>query len=349
MKANCIGMDTHGKTTDVCCKKKVSSTAKRWHVTTTIPALREVLESIPRPRHVTFEEGPLADWLSRELRPYADEMIVSDPRRNGLIAKDSDKDDPIDAEKLCDLLIGGYLRPVHHPMTLERSVFKRQVGLYHDRVEHRVGEANKIIGRLKSWGILMRESDFADKRERPELLKRLGEGSTMKVVKEQFQVLLRGYDQAVAQEQAMHRGLVRLSKGQELIARLMELPGIGLIRASTFVAYVDTPWRFASKQALWRYLGIGLKRARSGEGREYLRVDLACNHRLKVAILGAAQSAIEQGDNPFAQQHQRWLGTGISPRNARRNVARSQSAVMWGMWKNGGVYDPNRVGVAPGQ
>jgi transposase len=349
MKANCIGMDTHGKTTDVCCKKMVSSTGKRWHVATTIPALREVLESIPRPRRLTFEEGPLADWLSRELRPHVDELIVSDPRRNGLIAKDGDKDDPIDAEKLCDLLIGGYLRPVHHAESLERCVFKRQVGLYHDRVEHRVAEANKIIGRLKNWGILMREGGFADKRERAQLLKRLGEGSTMRVVKEQFQVLLRGYDQAVVQEQAMHRGLVRLSKGQELIWRLMELPGIGLIRASTLVAYVDTPWRFASKQALWKYLGIGLKRERSGEGREYLRVDLACNRRLKAAILGAAQRAIEQGDNPFARQHQRWLAAGISPPNARRNVARSQSATMWGMWKNGGVYDPNRVGVALGE
>ncbi len=27
---------------------------------------------------------------------------------------------------------------------------------------------------------------------------------------------------------------------------------------------------------------------------------------------------------------------GISPKNARRNVARSMAAVMWGMWKNGG-------------
>jgi transposase len=349
MKANCIGMDTHGKTTDVCCKKTVNSTARRWHVDTTIPALREVLETIPRPRRVTFEEGSLADWLSRELRPYADELIVSDPRRNGLIAKDGDKDDPIDAEKLCDLLIGGYLRAVHHPDSLERTIFKRQVGLYHDRVEHRVGEANKIIGRLKSWGVMMRESEFAEKPQRAELLKRLGEGSTMKVVKEQFQILLRGYDQAVTQEQAMHRGLVRLARGQEVIARLRELPGIGLIRASTFVAYVDTPYRFTSKQALWKYLGIGLRREKSGEGREYLRVDLACNRRLKSAILGAAQSVIEQGDNPFAEQYQRWLAAGISPRNARRNVARSQSAVMWGMWKNGGVYDPTRVGVALGQ
>jgi transposase len=349
MKANCIGMDTHGKTTDVCCKKSTNSTAKRWHVPTTIPALREVLESIPRPRRLSFEEGPLADWLSRELRAYVEELIVSDPRRNGLIAKDGDKDDPIDAEKLCDLLIGGYLRPVHHPQSLERSIFKRQVGLYHDRVEHRVGEANKIIGRLKGWGIIVQTSGFAGKMQRAELLNRLGEGLLMKTVKDQFHVLLQGYDQAVAQEKAVHRGLMRLARDQELIVRLMELPGIGLIRAATFVAYLDTPWRFVGKQALWKYLGIGLKRAKSGEGREYLRVELACNHRLKSAMLGAARDAIIQGDNPFAEQHRRWLAAGLSPRNARRNVARSQSAVMWGMWKNGGVYEADRVGVTPGE
>jgi len=27
-------------------------------------------------------------------------------------------------------------------------------------------------------------------------------------------------------------------------------------------------------------------------------------------------------------------------------VARGMAAVMWGMWKNGGVYDPHRVGLA---
>src|SRR5258706_4528194 len=132
-KVNCIAMDTHGKTTDICCKKSVKDVPRRWHVPTTIPALREVIESIPRPRKLTFEEGPLADWLNRELASSAEELIVSDPRRNGLIARDGDKDDPIDAEKLCDLMIGGYLRAGHHPQSLERSLFKRQVGLYHQR------------------------------------------------------------------------------------------------------------------------------------------------------------------------------------------------------------------------
>ena len=347
MKANCIGMDTHGKTTEVCCKKAVKGAERRWHVATTIPALREVIESIPRPRKLTFEEGPLADWLYRELQASVDELIVSDPRRNGLIAKDGDKDDPIDAGKLCDLLIGGYLRKVHHPESLERSIFKRQVTLYHDRVEHRVGEANKIIGRLKSWGLIKSEKDFADKPDRKELLERLGPEPAMQRVREQFQALFAGYDQALKQEELMRQGLVRSSQDQELIGRLMELPGVALIRASTFVAYLDTPWRFSSKQALWKYVGIGLVREKSGEGREYLHVEIACNRRLKAAVVGAAQTAI-QGENPFAQQYQRWLKAGISPRIAKRNVARSESAVMWGMWKNGGVYDPNRVGVGLG-
>jgi hypothetical protein len=64
------------------------------------------------------------------------------------------------------------------------------------------------------------------------------------------------------------------------------------------------------------------------------------------AILGAAKSAIASRNNPFADQYERWIHGGVTPRNARRNVARSQAAVMWGMWKNGDVYRPEWVGVA---
>jgi len=67
---------------------------------------------------------------------------------------------------------------------------------------------------------------------------------------------------------------------------------------------------------------------------------------LKYTILGAAMSAVTSGKNPFADQHERWTRQGISPRNARRNVARSLAATLWGMWKTGSVYRPEWVGVA---
>ena len=111
-------------------------------------------------------------------------------------------------------------------------------------------------------------------------------------------------------------------------------------------AYLDTPWRFRSKSALWKYLGIGLERERSGNGPEHVGVPLLTHRLLKCTILGAAQSAVAQGTNPFADLYRRWIQQGLSSRLARRNVARAQAATLWGLWKNGSAYRPEWVGVA---
>lgn len=144
----------------------------------------------------------------------------------------------------------------------------------------------------------------------------------------------------------MRGGLVEQAKGEPQIRRFQALPGIKWIRATTFFVYVDTPWRFKSKSALWKYLGIGLVRRQSGAGHEQLHVPWQVNRTLKCALLGAALSAVAVGNNPFAEQYERWTHDGLTPRIARRNVARSQAAVMWGMWKTGRVYPPEGVGVA---
>jgi len=341
-----IAMDTHSHSTDICVKTRANGPGRRFRVATTIPAIREVLEKVARPRKLTFEEGPLADWLWRNLRGDVEEAVVCDPRKNALVAKDGDKDDPIDAEKLCDLFIGGYVRPVHHPESLMRQVTKQTVGLYHERVGHRVAESNKVIGQFKRWGVIIGEKHFRDASDREGLLERLGDSAEGKMVRGHMELLWSGYDEAVRQEKQLHREMVRLAKAEEQVARWEALPGIGWIRGLTALAYLDTPWRFKSKQALWKYMGIGLVRERSGEGPAFVHVELAANRTLKSMIVGAAESAIQQGDNPFAEQFGKWMESGLSRRNSRRNVARSLSGVMWGMWKNGGKYDPELVGRA---
>ena len=342
-KVHFIAMDTHSHTTDICVKTRANGPAKRWRVVTTIPAIREVIERIPRPRKLTFEEGPLADWLWRNLRGVVDEAVVCDPRKNALVAKDGDKDDPIDAEKLCDLWIGGFTRTVHHPESVLRQVCKQTVGLYHERVVHRVCASNKVMGLLKRWGVMAREKDFSEKEDRGALLDRVGNSAEHAVVKRHIELLFHGYDEAVSTEESLRREVVKLAKSQEQVVRWEALPGIGWIRGLTALVYLDTPFRFKSKQALWKYMGIGLVREHSGSGGEFVHVEAAANRVLKSAILGAAESAILQGDNAFAEQFTRWTGAGLSRRNARRNVARSLSGVMWGMWKNGGTYDPELV------
>lgn len=338
-----IAMDTHSYTTDICVKTRANTPGQRWRVPTTIPELRKVIESVRRPRHVAFEEGPLASWLYRNLKGDADVITVCDPRKNAWIAKGGDKDDPIDAGKLADLLAGGYLKGVHHSDELSRDVFKAFVGAYHERVSHRVAAGNKVIGAFKRHGVVIRQTDFADKTARPSLNEKLPDDAAMAPARLAIEVLLEAFDLARRHECTLRRELVRLSKDNERIVRLTALPGVAFVRAATLVAYLDTPWRFRSKQALWKYLGIGLTRKTSGSGPVQLGVDPSANRVLKSVILGAAKSAIAQGDNPFARQHQRWKERGLSPRNARRNVARSLAAVAWGMMKSGNVYEADQV------
>ena len=117
----------------------------------------------------------------------------------------------------------------------------------------------------------------------------------------------------------------------------------GVIRAATLYAYLDTPLRFRSKSALWRYLGIGLERAHSGNGPVKVRVSQQANRVLRGVVIGAAKTVIDRRSAPFYNRYQQWLEEGTSLRNARRNLARSLATTLWSMWKNGSSYDPAKV------
>src|SRR5271154_4760045 len=99
----------------------------QWHLPTSLGSLIEAIESVPRPRQLVIEEGPLSDWLCRHLWDHVDELVSCDPYRNGLITRDGDKDDGIDWRKLAHLYRSGHVRRVYHPLELERSVFKQRV------------------------------------------------------------------------------------------------------------------------------------------------------------------------------------------------------------------------------
>jgi hypothetical protein len=100
---------------------------------------------------------------------------------------------------------------------------------------------------------------------------------------------------------------------------------------------------------LWKYCGIGLKRTASGTDKKgrpkagYVHLFRKVNRKLKAAIQGAALSAVEQGNNPFADYYERMVRDGMTPSHARHAVARKLLTVMWGMWKTSSRYEPRLV------
>ncbi len=338
-----VGLDVHCSFTELAVVTATGRVSRRQCCPTTIPELAAALEAVPRPRAVVLEEGPLADWLWRNLAAHADEVVVCEPRRNRLIAGDGEKDDPLDAAKLAHLLRGGYVKPVHHPASQDRAVFKHLVLLYHDRVRQRVAEANRVMAYPRRYGVFVREKGFRDPAGRAALVARL---PAHKLAVANLRLLWRGYDVAAEQVRQLRRRLVQAARAEEPIRRFVELPGVGWVRAATRFAFLDTPWRFKSKAALWKYLGIGLERRHSGAGPVQVRLVRQSNKRLKGVIVGAARRAVSAGANPFAAQYHGWVRGGVAPRTAQRNVARSLAATLWGMWKNGSAYRPEWVGVA---
>jgi transposase len=309
---------------------------RRARLPTAIPPLVEFLESVPHVRRLTFEEGAMAGWLYRNLRSAVDELVVCDPRRNRLVANDSDKDDPLDALKLAELYRGGYLKPVHHADTLDRAVAKQHVMLYHERVRQRVREANRIGALFRQHGVFVRERAFADPDDRPRLLNRLPPHT---LLRSDVNLLWEGYDVVAAQVQEMRRRLTRLARTIEPVCRFEEVPGLSWIRAMTFYVFVDTPWRFRKKAALWKYLGIGLDRRHSGVGPVFVKVSQQANRCLRNVILGAAETVVARANSPYAMAYERWtIQEGMSRRNALRNVGRLLAGTLWGMWKSGSAY-----------
>ena len=221
-------------------------------------------------------------------------------------------------------------------------MFKQLVAQYVRRVRRRVVVGQQLSGLFKQHGVIAQAKHFAKEEDRVVLLGQLPEQA---LLRELLQESLTEYDAALECEQAWRQRVVERAKQDEVVVRFTALPGISWIRAATLRVYLDTPWRFRSPKALWKYLGIGLERRHSGSGPEILSVPWQVNRLLKSTILGAARSAVAQGDNPFADQYRRWLEHGLSAKLARRNVARSMAATLWGLWKSGTVYHPEWVGV----
>jgi transposase len=158
-----------------------------------------------------------------------------------------------------------------------------------------------------------------------------------------------GYDATREQVELAKKQFSSYARKYPIIKSLCNLPGVGIIRATTIFAYLDTPWRFRNRAKLHRYCGVGLVRITSGKDKKgkpkppRLKLPWAVNRRVKNAVLGAATSAIERGDNAFKTYYERMVSNGIIPANARHSVARKLVSTMSAMWKTGSEYDEKLV------
>jgi transposase len=335
-----IGADVHTNNTELAIEQRGRIVA-RYSVPTTIPAISTVLSSLQGRKIFAMEEGPMAGWLYRNLNEKVETFVVSEPRHNKLIAGEGDKDDKIDAGKLAILLRGNFLKSVHHTTDSHRAHLKHWINLYHDRVRDAVRDINKIRACCRMHGVRIPRKVVRNPVHRHAWLS----GLDNPVLKTQLQMFWIGYDATKEQIELAKKQFSSYARKYPIIKSWCKLPGVGLIRATTIFAYLDTPWRFKNRAKLHKYCGVGLVRASSGTDKKgrpkppRLKLPWAVNRRIKNAVLGAATGAIEKGDNAFKEYYERMLSHGITPANAKHSVARKMVSTLSALWKTGGEYD----------
>lgn len=348
MKTYYIGADVHNNNTELAIEHN-GKIIRRHSVRTTVPAIKEILASVGGKIHLTFEEGPMAGWLYRNLKNTVEEIIVCDPRRNKLICSDGDADDKIDSGKLATLLRGNYLRAVYHSEDEDRAQFKEWVCLYHDRVQDAIRMINKIHARCRMNGITVPGIAIREPAQRRLWLSQINNNK----LAAQLRMLWISFDAVAKQVKIAKLQLQKFSHQYPIIKLFSDLPGIGMIRAVTLFAFLDTPWRFANKSRLWKYCGVGIQRTTSGTDKSgkpkpaRLQLVWAANKALKNVILGATLCAINRGENVFKHYYERMIYEGIIPSNARHAVARKMLTVMWGMWKQNSRFNEKLAEAIP--
>lgn len=287
--------------------------------------------------HVHLETCELAAWARRVLRKDVEKVVVGHAKTNKWIGNDPHKNDRIDAKKLAELLAMGKVHEVYYPDDEDRVVFKQVVQQYDDFTRQQVALKLKIKSRFRQQGVIAVGKSVYGKKTREASLKRV----PSEEAKASIQLLYAVHDRTLESQRSVLKLIGKMAKRYPEMELLDSVPGVGLVGASCFFAYVQDPHRFSSKRALWRYCGLGVTDQMS-DGRQvkHRRLDRwSGNPRLKAmsrtAFIGAMRSTKE---NAFQRAFKASVERLHNETHARLNVQRKIVSVLRAVWKGGTPY-----------
>jgi transposase len=270
--------------------------------------------------HVHLEASELASWIRRVLKPRVARVVVGHAKSSAWIAKDPLKRDRLDALKLAELLRMDQVHEVYYADEDHRTVFKQIVQHYDDVTDQQRRLKQKIKAALREQGVIARGDDVYTSEGREPLVAQVPSTAARDAIGQLFALL----DVTVKTQGDARRLMRREAQKYPEIPRFENVPGVAMITACRFSAYVQTPHRFATKRKLWRYCRLGITDRRSDGkplGRQAL--DWNGNGRLKDMSRKAFQGAMKSlDDNMFKRTYRDVLQTTHNKDHARLTTQR---------------------------
>jgi transposase len=345
--ARYIGLDVHKASCTMVVLGPSGKKLRSHVVETNASVLIELVKTIPRPRHLCFEEGTQSAWLYEVLSPHADETVVTvKQERRG------NKDDERDAFSLADTLRTNSVKVRVYKDVGRYGPLRELCRVHSMQVADSVRVQNRILSLYRSRGITTSDSLYKPE-QRADWI-----GMLPHRMQAAAGFLLRQYDAVEPLRREVEKAMVTEARKQSVSKLLATVPGLGPIRVAHLMSVVVSPHRFRSRDQLCQYAGLGVVTRSSsdyvqGDDGKWRKAKVQQtrglnrnhNHELKSIFKGAATTVIgrAQKDCPIYHHYELMLANKTKPNLAKLTIARQIAAITLSLWKKEVAYDPAKL------
>lgn len=332
------GLDLGDKKSVICVLSAAGEVLEESRIATTSAGLSNYFQGRPSGR-VVLEVGTHSPWVSRLLKQLGHEVIVANALRVKLISQNHRKDDKVDAELLARLgrVDPELLSPIYHrgeETQGDIAMIRARAALVRTRTSLLVCVQN--LAKSAGLKIPSGSSDSFYRRAIEALPESLRQ--TLEPILNSIKTMtldIRRYDNLMRK--------VGEDKYPE-VAPLLQVNGVGIITALTFILLLEDPNRFPNGRAVGAYLGLTPRRRQSGDRDPKLGISKTGDTYMRALLVQCAQYIL----GPFGQDSElRRKGMRILERGGKGAkkravvaVARSLACVLHRLWVTGEAYKP---------
>jgi transposase len=309
-----------------------------------VPTTRERLTqafATDGPMRILLETGTESEWVAQALEAARHEVIVADPNYAPMYGELTRriKTDRRDVAALAEANRRGWYRPAHRTSAAQRET-KQILRGRRFLVQARSG----AVSLLRS---LLRQSGY-----------RLGTGScetvparvarlaVAPVLAETLAPLCRQIASLTTEIHAMDARLQTRTAPDAIVARLRSVPGIGLIVATTFRAFVDRHERFGHAGQVSAAIGLVPREDSSADRRHRGHITKAGPRELRSLLIQAAWVCWR---HPGSATLRAWVDR-LAARRGRRiavvALARRLSRILFALWRDDTTFDGTKLATA---
>ena len=361
-----VGLDVAMSTSAICVVNEKGKIICESMIPTNPQVIHEYLESKKlKIEKIALESGSLSHFLVKELCALGWAITCMDARSlSPSLQVKTNKTDRNDARGIAEALRTESKQVKHVYQKSEESIdLGVLLGARRTLVSQRTALSNTMRGLLKSFGIILPPSRvntlalvIREKLEEvwpivksEDLIEPSLEGKKEIKLPPTYlsialETLIRPYEGLIKEIDVMDALLLKLSKKDPVIKRLMTVPGIGPLTAITYKVVIDDPLRFKKSRNVGAYLGMCSIQNSSGKIKRYGRISKTGSKETRTLLASAGMCLLNRCKTPCALKD--W-GLKIEQRHGKKKAAmavgRKMAIIMHRLWLENTTFIPGII------